>query len=142
MNIEVDSSAGCFSEQEVIISSPVEKVFQILSDVNNWPAWHSGVTKAQINGPAKPGAGFKWKAGGLNINSRLHTVNEPSEIGWTGRIWWIKAVHNWSLSYENHETKVIVKESLKGLGSSLMQKSLAEGMRKNLADLKNKAENS
>jgi len=141
MNIEVDSSAKCFSKEETIINSPVESVFKILSDINNWPEWQSSVTKAQINGSIEPGVEFKWKAGGLKINSKLHTVNANSEIGWTGRIWWIKAVHNWYLSNENNKTKVIVKESLNGLGSSLMQKSLIEGMKKNLLELKNKAEN-
>ena len=141
MNIEVDSSAKCFSKEEIIINSPVESVFKILSDINNWPEWQSSVTKAQINGSIAPGVEFKWKAGGLKINSKLHTVNANSEIGWTGRIWWIKAVHNWYLSNENNKTKVIVKESLNGLGSSLMQKSLIEGMKKNLLELKNKAEN-
>jgi len=142
MNIDVDSSAGCFSKEEIIINSPVENVFKILSDINNWPAWQSDVTKDKLNGPIEPGVTFKWKAGGLKINSELHTVNPYSEIGWTGRIWWIKAVHNWSLSNDANGTKVIVEESLKGFGSSIMQKSLIEGMRKNLLELKNKAENS
>ena len=140
MNIEVDSTAKCFSKEEIMINSPVENVFKILSDINNWPAWQSSVTKAQINDSTKSGVEFKWKAGGLKINSKLHTVNANSEIGWTGRIWWIKAVHNWYLINENNKTKVIVKESLNGLGSSLMQRSLIEGMRKNLLELKNKAE--
>ncbi len=141
MNIEVDSSANCFSKEEIVINSPVENVFKILSDINNWPAWQSSVTEAHINGSTEPGVEFKWKAGGLKIYSKLHTVNANSEIGWTGRIWWIKAVHNWYLSNENNETKVIVKESLNGIGSSLMQKSLIRGMKKNLLELKNKAEN-
>jgi len=141
MNIDVDLSAKCFSKEEIIINAPAANVFKIISDINNWPAWQSSVTKAQINGLLEPGVKFKWKAGGLKINSKLHTVNPNSEIGWTGRIWWIKAVHNWYLSNENNETKVIVKESLNGLGSSLMQKSLIAGMRKNLLELKNKAEN-
>jgi len=140
MNKEVDSSAKCFSSEEIIIDSPPEKVFKILCDINNWPSWQSSVTKAQINGSVIPGSEFKWEAGGLKINSKLHTVNANSEIGWTGRIWWIKAVHNWYLSNENNKTRVIVKESLTGLGSSMMQKSLVEGMRKNLLELKNKAE--
>jgi len=140
MNIEVDSSARCFSKEEIMISSPIENVFKILSDINNWAAWQSSVAKAQIVGPMGPGVKFKWKAGGLKINSKLHTVNPNSEIGWTGRIWWIKAVHNWTLTNYNNETKVIVKESLKGLGSSMMQKSLNEGMKRNLLELKKKAE--
>jgi uncharacterized membrane protein len=140
MNMEVDSSAKCFSKEEIIINSPIENVFNILSDINNWPSWQSSVTKAQINGSMEPGVKFKWKAGGLNINSKLHTVNTNSEIGWTGKTWWIKAVHNWYLSNENQKTKVIVEESLTGPGSSWMQKSIIEGMKKNLSELKAKAE--
>ena len=141
MHIEVDSKAKCFSKEEITINSPVENVFKILSDINNWTTWQSSVTKVQINGATEVGVKFKWKAGGLNINSQFHTVNANSEIGWTGRIWWIKAVHNWYLSNQNNKTKVIVKESLEGFGASLMQKSLMEGMKKNLVELKNKAEN-
>ena len=140
MNIEVDSTAECFSKEEITINSSVENVYNILSDINNWTTWQSSVTKAEINGAAEVGTRFKWKAGGLNINSQLHTVNINSEIGWTGRIWLIKAVHNWYLSNENNKTKVIVKESLKGFGASLMQKSLTEGMKKNLVELKTRAE--
>ncbi len=140
MNIEVDTTAECFSKEEITINSPVENVYNILSDINNWTTWQSSVTKAEVSGATAAGVRFKWKAGGLNINSQLHTVNVNSEIGWTGRIWWIRAVHNWYLSNENNKTRVIVKESLKGFGASLMQKSLNEGMKKNLVELKNKAE--
>lgn len=140
MNIKADPTARCYSKEEIIINSPKEDVFKILCDIKNWPSWQSSVTFTEIAGPVKAGTKFKWKAGGLNINSELHTVNTNSEIGWTGKIWWIKAVHNWYLINENKNTKVIVEESLTGPGSSLMQKSLTEGMKKNLSELKAKAE--
>lgn len=140
MNIEADSSAKCFSEEEIIINAPAAYVFRILADINNWPSWQSSVTEARINGPMEVGKKFRWKAGGLIINSQLHTVNTNTEIGWTGRIWWIKAVHNWYLRDENNRTKVFVKESLTGPGSSFMRKSLNEGMKKNLVELKARAE--
>jgi uncharacterized membrane protein len=140
MNIDADSTAKCFSKEEITINSPVENVFKILSDINNWDKWQTSVAKAEIYGATEVGARFKWKAGGLNISSQLHTVNLNSEIGWTGSIWWIKAVHNWYLSFENNVTKVTVMESLRGFGASLMQKSLSEGMKRNLEELKKKAE--
>jgi len=37
-------------------------------------------------------------------------------------------------------TRVVVEESLKGLGSSFMRNSLKEGMKKNLEELKSRAE--
>jgi uncharacterized protein YndB with AHSA1/START domain len=141
MNIEADSSAKCFSSEEILINSPVNKVFGILADINNWPKWQSSVSRAQINGPAEVGKRFEWKSGSMTLKSQFHTVNPDSEIGWTGTVWWIKAVHNWSLTKEKEMTRVVVKESLTGLGSSGMQKSLKEGMKKNLEELKQRAEN-
>lgn len=141
MKIEVDTNAGCYAMETILINSSVDKVFKIISDINSWPSWQSSVTKAEVNGPVAAGTKFRWKAGGLNIHSELHTVTKDSEIGWTGKIWWIKAVHNWYLSHENNLTKVVVMESLKGPGSTMMKKSLADGMKKNLSELKNKAEN-
>ena len=140
MNIDTDSTAKCFASSEILVNSSKQHVFEILSNIKKWPEWQSSVIKAEIEGNPEIDKKFKWKAGGLNIRSKLHTVNPDSEIGWTGRIWWIKAVHNWYLTEEGGQTKVIVKESLKGLGSSLMLKSLKEGMQKNLEELKLQAE--
>ncbi len=140
MNKEVDSTAKCYATAEITINSSKEHVFEILADINKWPVWQSSVTKAEIEGSPEVGKRFKWKGGGMNIKSQLHTVNADLEIGWTGKIWWIKAVHNWYLTEENGQTKVVVQESLSGLGSSMMLKSLKEGMQKNLDELRIRAE--
>ncbi len=141
MKIETDSTAKCYATSEITINSTKHHVFEILSNIKGWPQWQSSVTRAEIKDTPEVGKKFTWKGGGLNIKSQLHTVNSDSEIGWTGRIWWIKAVHNWYLNEENGQTKVVVKESLKGLGSSMMLKSLKDGMQKSLEELKIKAEN-
>ncbi len=140
MNITADSTSRCYATAEIIIKAPKSIVFELLAQINDWPEWQNSVSKASIDGAAEEGKKFKWKAGGLNIKSKLHTVHPDSEIGWTGKIWWIKAVHNWYITEENGQTKVVVKEALKGLGSSMMKKSLQEGMMQNLAELKAKAE--
>lgn len=140
MNITADSTARCYASAEILIEAPKSTVFGLLAQINEWPEWQSSVLSSHLDGTAEEGKKFKWKAGGLNIKSKLHTVHPNSEIGWTGKIWWIKAVHNWTLTEENGQTKVVVKEALKGLGSSMMKKSLQEGMLKNLAELKSRAE--
>lgn len=140
MNIEVDSTAKCYASDEIIINSSIENVFEILSDINNWTKWQSNVSKSAIIGDIEPGKKFNWKAGGLNIKSQLHTVNPYEEIGWTGRIWWITAIHNWHLIKENGKTRVRVEESLKGIGSSGMRNALKEGISKSLKELKEIAE--
>ena len=136
MKIEADSSAKAYAKEQIDIKASAEKVYAILSDINNWPLWQSSVKKATINGTVEEDKEFKWKAGGMKINSKLHTVKSPSQLGWTGRIGWITAVHNWTITESNGESIVVVEESLKGFLSGTMKKSLREGMSRNLEELK------
>ncbi|MBN2347617.1 MAG: SRPBCC family protein [Bacteroidales bacterium] len=140
MNVLADPTAKAYAREEIIIRSSVKKVYSIVSEINNWPSWQGNVASAKIEGMPEAGKTFIWKANSLVIKSKLHTVNPYAEIGWTGKIWWISAVHNWKFEETNEGTKVIVEESLKGLGSGTMGKSLTEGMKKNLQELKQEAE--
>jgi hypothetical protein len=141
MNIPANQSAKSYSKQEIIINASAVRVFKLIAEINNWKTWQANVTKATIAGETKEGATFKWKAGGVPIASKLHTVTPFIEIGWTGKSWWIQAVHNWYLQEEeNGKCKVIAEESLEGFLSGLMNKSLREGITKNLTALKLAAE--
>lgn len=140
MNIPVDLTSACFAQEEIFIDAPIEIVFETIADINHWPAWQYAVSNASINGITTVGKNFTWKANGLTIHSKLHTVTPFTKIGWTGKMLWIKAIHNWHLIPEGNGTRVDVKESLHGLGSSLMKKTLKEGMRRNLEELKEKVE--
>lgn len=136
MKIEMDSLAKAYAKEQIEIKASAKKVYAILSDINNWPSWQSSVKKAAISGPVEENKEFKWKAGGMKINSKLHTVNSPSQLGWTGRIGWIIAVHNCTITESDGENVVVVEESLKGFLSGTMKKSLREGMLRNLEELK------
>jgi len=141
MNIEVNRSAKAYAKATTTIRASVEDVFATLTNINSWPEWQSNVDKAVIDGEVAVGKTFNWKAGGLPIRSKLHTVNPPSELGWTGRIWWITAIHNWTLQEQDGLTVVTVEESLGGFLSSLMKKTLEQGMIENLKELKAAVEN-
>jgi uncharacterized membrane protein len=140
MKIEVNKKAPAFHETQILIHAPAEKVYKVLSSVNNWPDWQNDVTEAYLQGDVAPGKQFIWKAGGFKIKSEIHTANPPSELGWTGKVLWIKAIHNWTLIAEGRSTQVIVQESLEGFLAGLMQKTLTKGMAQNLYELKLEAE--
>ncbi len=140
MNIEVNRNAKAYHKEEIVINASAEKVYQVLADINNWPAWQSGVASANMEGEAEPGKEFRWKAGGSKISSKLHTVNPHTEFGWTGRALWIKAVHNWTFTEKEGATTVVVEESMSGFLSGLMKKTLKESLPKSLKDLKKEAE--
>lgn len=141
MNIEVIRTATYVSEN-IEIDATVEKVYSIVSRICDWPDWQDNVTFTSINGSPEVNKEFHWKAGGVQIRSRLHTVNPPSEFGWTGKMLWISAVHNWSLKETNGKCLVEVEESLEGFLSGFMKKKLKDGMKENLKELKEAAESS
>ncbi len=140
MNIEVNNKAKCFAQSEIVVNAPIEVVFKAIADINHWPQWQRNVNNAHIEGSTEAGKVFNWKANGYTIKSKLHTVKPHSEIGWTGKIWWIKAIHNWQFIPNGKRTKVIVKESMHGLGASLLKKTIVDGIAQNLQELKHKAE--
>jgi hypothetical protein len=141
MNIEVNRKAKAYAEDSILINAAIDKVYWLLSDIQRWPQWQTAVQKVELEGEPSPGKSFDWKAAGFNIHSTFHTVNPPDEFGWTGRMWWIRAVHNWYFEPVGNGTKVTTRESLEGFGAWAMKKSLKEGMRKSLIELRKAAEN-
>ena len=141
MNVEVNPKAKAYSIGSIQIKASIDKVYALIANINEWPKWFEGVTETHMNGNAEEGKDFIWKANGYKIKSKIHTLRLNSDIGWTGKVWWIKAVHNWHFeSVPSGGTKVIIKESFNGLGSSLMKKSLKKDMRNDLLGLKKVSE--
>ena len=112
----------------------------MITNINEWPSWQSAVKEARLKGTLAEGTAFVWKAGGLTFHSKIHTCNENHSFGWTGKTIGAQAIHNWKFETKEDGVLVSVEESLQGFFASLMkkkfQKSLAEGMTKNLEELK------
>ncbi len=79
MNIPINQESPVKSQGEIVINAPTEKVWQILTTINNWPTWQSEVTESNLEEELKERAEFKWKAGGLSFTSQIHTV-DPKDI--------------------------------------------------------------
>jgi len=139
MKISINENAPVVEKQQTFIPVAPEIIWQVISNINDWPKWQSDVTKAKIMGPLQEGTVFKWKAGGVNFTSKLHTVLKNKSIGWIGKTFGAKAIHNWFLEPKDGGTIVYVEESLQGLLPSLMKSKfsqiLQEGMAKNLSEL-------
>lgn len=140
MNKEINLKAPVISKQSVEINAPVEKVWKILTGINEWENWQSQVTHAEIIGQPKEGAFFIWYAKGLTFKSQIHTCMPFQKFGWTGKTVGANAIHNWNLVDNEKNTTVFVEESLQGFIPELFkrkfQEDLNEGMQKNLEELK------
>lgn len=144
MNIPVNKDAPVISDSEIIIDAPKEKVWQILTTINDWPEWQTEVTESNLKGELREGAEFKWKAGRLSFTSKIHTIEPKNKFGWTGETFGASAIHNWFFKDKGEKTIIYVEESLQGvfplLFKSYFQRNLNEGMKRNLKDLKDASE--
>lgn len=121
MNKSIDTKAPLIARKELFINAPLEKVWNIQSDIECWYEWQPDIASAKLEGELAPNTIFRWRASGLNIVSTLHTVNPNHEIGWTGVSLGMFAVHNWTFKEQDNCTLVITEESLSGWLASLFK---------------------
>lgn len=145
MNIPINENAPVKSKNQMKIDAPIDTVWKILTDINNWTKWQKAVSETEVLGEIKEGTKFNWKAGGLSFKSMIHTVNYKSMFGWTGTTFGASAIHNWTFEEKDNKTIVNVEESLQGVFPRLFrgyfQKNLDSGVVTNLKELKTASEN-
>lgn len=84
MNMPINENAAVKSKNQIETDAPIDTVWQILTDINNWSKWQKAVSEAVVHGEIKGGTRFDWKAGGLSFKSEIHTKSPKSMFGWTG----------------------------------------------------------
>ncbi len=142
--MEIDANAPALARDEILVDAPPERVWAIITDIDRWPDWQPGVSKARLEGPLAPGSVFRWRASGLSIRSTLREVAPPSRIGWEGKAPGTRAVHVWALTAQGAQTAVETEESFEGwlprLMRRAMQRNLEKALRGGLESLKRRAE--
>lgn len=103
-----------------------------MTNIDQWANWQTDISKSKLNGSLKPNTTFDWKAGGAKIHSTLHTVEPYKQFGWTGKTFGMYAIHNWTLTEENGQTKVSVDESMEGFLAGLFKKSFNKNLEKGM----------
>ncbi len=140
----INQNAPVKCSKTILINATRQKVWSVVTNINQWDSWQTDITKPILKSELKPGAVFTWKTGGANIQSTLHTVEPYSKFGWSGKGLGMTAVHNWTLKELNGQTEVTVDESMEGLLTSLFKKlfnrNLEKGMTHWLQLLKNQCE--
>lgn len=142
--VNINLNAPVIARDQLFINVQPKLVWQLLTNINQWPKWQLAVKHAYMEEPLAEGITFKWKAGGLHFTSVIHTCAAHRFFGWTGKTIGVYAVHNWELIPHNGGTLVQVEESLQGIFPSLFKsgfiKTLEKGMKTQLSELKAAAE--
>lgn len=111
---KINTDAPVITKKSILINAPINKVWQVFTDVDHWSNWQKKIPTAKINGDFKAWTTFDWKTGGLTITSTLQSVEKNKAIAWCGPAFGSFAVHTWHFSEENGQTKVYVEESMEG----------------------------
>jgi uncharacterized protein YndB with AHSA1/START domain len=142
--MELDKNAPVTHSANIEINAPVDRVWQIMADIEHWPEWNKGIKSASLNGNLESGTTFVWKSGPGTITSRLEAVEQPKTLAWSGQMMGIKAAHIWRLEKALNGTLVTTEESWSGLLPSILKsyskKTLVKAINSGLELLKQTAE--
>jgi uncharacterized protein YndB with AHSA1/START domain len=122
--MQVNRNAPVFQSNEILIQASPERVWAVLTDINQWPSWNPKISRAAIQSAPMVGAKFNWKIKGASIRSILHTVETIRAFGWSGVTFGGSAIHNWYLENKNGHTLVRVEESMEGWLVGLFKKKM------------------
>ncbi len=128
----INSNAPVKCSKTITINASNEKVWTVMTNINNWANWQAEISNPKLNGELKPETTFDWKTGGAKIHSTLHTVEPFKNFGWTGKTFGMFAIHNWTLMETNGQTKVSVDESMEGFFAKLLKKSFNKNLEKGM----------
>jgi len=128
--VTINQEAPVIKVGEIIINTEPENIWNVLINIENWGDWNKRIKKPTLQNELKAGSAFTWRTNGSKIKSKIHTLSEYKMLGWTGKTFGAKAIHNWYLEPIMNGTKVIVEESMEGWIVKLFKKK----MNRKLAD--------
>jgi uncharacterized protein YndB with AHSA1/START domain len=128
------SDSPVVSAHEIVIDAPIDRVWEVLTAIDRWPAWNPDVKWVSMDGPVENGVSFRWKAGPGTITSLVEHVERPHVVAWSGRTLSIRAVHVWRLESRDGGTLARTEESYDGLVARVLRRSLQKMLDSALAD--------
>ena len=109
--MDINEDAPVITRDEIVILAPIETIWEIQTNVDDWPSWQPEVDGAESEGPLEAGSVFRWQTAGLDITSTVEEVDAPRLIVWGGPAQGIVAVHVWTLEPQGDGVLVRTAES-------------------------------
>jgi hypothetical protein len=128
----INEKAPVKCSQLIKINAGIEKVWLVITQIDQWESWQKNISDVRLKGEIKAGTHFEWKTGGVKIQSILHTVEPFTHFGWTGKTYGTSAIHNWTLESRNGQTIVSVDESMEGLLARLFKPAFNKNLQRDM----------
>ncbi len=116
----IDDKAPVKSSSQIIIKAPTEMVWSIIYNIADWISFNSGFSNIRLRDGVQPDALFSFKLNKMPIKAKFAVVHPNSELSWTGKSLWTKAIDRITLTLKtDDETLVKIEESFSGMFISL-----------------------
>ena len=112
--MDINEAAPVITRDEIVVRAPIETIWEIQTNVDDWPSWQPDVDGAESEGPLEVGSVFHWQTAGLDITSTVREVDAPRRVVWGGPAQGIVAVHVWTLEPQGDGVLVRTAESWEG----------------------------
>ena len=110
----IDREAPIITHHQVDISAPLDVVWHLHVDVNEWPSWNQEITAAKIEGQFEQGNSFTWTSWDVTVTSTIHVVEDHSRTLWSGPAQGIMGIHEWRFEQTRNGVQVSTDESFSG----------------------------
>ncbi|GLW75433.1 hypothetical protein Kpho02_77300 [Kitasatospora phosalacinea] len=145
-DVQIDQHAPVVTRADILVHAPLHTVWDVQTDVENWPAWQPDVETVTKDTPGRlrPGSVFRWSTEGLDITSTVQQVDHGRRLAWGGPAQGITAVHVWTFTPTRDGVLVHTEESWTGepvtAHQAALQTALDTSLRNWLTNLKHEAE--
>jgi uncharacterized membrane protein len=111
---DIDRDAPVVAHHQIDIAAPLDVVWHLHTDVNQWPSWNVEITAAKIEGEFELGNRFTWTSWDLTVTSTIHAVEDHSRTLWSGPAEGIMGIHEWRFEQTPTGVHVATNESFSG----------------------------
>jgi hypothetical protein len=118
---QIDGDAPVLARHEILVQAPIDAIWQLHTDVDNWPTWQKDITVANVAGRFEPGASFEWTSAGFTVTSTIYDVSPPTgdvspraRTLWGGTAQGITGIHEWTFTDMTQGVLVATNESFAG----------------------------
>ena len=110
---KINEDASIRDRQSIIINAPIQRVWDVLININRWHDWYHDIKDASCE-KVEVGAPFEWSLKSTHLHSNFQLVEEPTRLAWTGKSKMVKAIHVWDLESADDQTILTAEKSIEG----------------------------
>jgi uncharacterized protein YndB with AHSA1/START domain len=111
---DIDRKAPVVALHEIDIAAPLERVWDLHTNVEQWPTWNAEITAARLDGSFVPGSPFTWTSYDFTVTSTIYEVEHHARTLWGGAAQGITGTHEWLFERTGDGVRVTTNESFAG----------------------------